>query len=109
VLFVRSGGFAGLDDHLVIEPDGSATLTRRSSARIETEVTPSELDSLRRALDRIHLPRLGRHQPGPPDTFVYTVTFGGSSVHVAQTAVPPGLRELVGILLEIMNRLAHKG
>jgi hypothetical protein len=112
VLFVRSGGIAGADDRLSIGPDGAAVLLRRKSPAVETHLTPAERDSLHSALDRAVLSAPSRGlpgPPGPPDTYTYSVTLRGSTVHVPQTAVPPGLRELVGVLLDITNRLAHNG
>jgi hypothetical protein len=109
VLFARSGGLAGAPQRLAIAPDGKAVLAQAGSTPVEAQLTPSERDHLRSALDQAVFSAPPRLPPGRPDTFTYSVTFRGKTVEMSETTVPPGLRELLRVLVGITNRLTRKG
>ncbi|KUL41342.1 hypothetical protein [Actinoplanes awajinensis] len=48
--FSRSGGFAGLDERLHIDADGTATVTRKGRAGKPVQLTTTQLAALRKAL-----------------------------------------------------------
>ena len=99
----RSGGIAGFDDHLVIQADGRAVLTRRG-ARHEFAVKREVLNDLSALLQEADFSRLrGEYLPASPccDRFDYTVTYKGHSVHTMDGAVP----EALAPVLQVLNQL----
>ena len=48
--FTRTGGFAGVNDHLSIAADGTVTIKRRSGAAKSTPLSTAKLAQLKRLL-----------------------------------------------------------
>jgi hypothetical protein len=48
--FTRTGGFAGVDDHLSIAANGTVTVKRRSGAAKSTKLSTAKLAELKRLL-----------------------------------------------------------
>ncbi len=107
--YQRSGGFAGLQDHLVIQVDGSAQLTRKGAER-RFSLSQAELEQLTAALEKARFAEL-REEYLPStqgaDLFDYVVTFRGHRVHTQDTAVPEALRPALNALNEIISRHAQ--
>jgi len=102
----RSGGFAGLDDHLVIKKSGEATLTRKSASYKFTldEETLNHLQSLFEEAEFSQLRK--RHLPSRQgsDLFEYVVTYKGHTVRTMDGAVPPSLQ----LILETLNQIVER-
>jgi hypothetical protein len=107
VEYRRTGGFAGLDDHLVVRADGEATLDRRGE-RYEFELDSETMDRLLTTLDNAEISQLdGEYlssQKGG-DLFEYVVTYQGYTVRTGDTAVPESLWPA----LELLNRIVENG
>jgi hypothetical protein len=103
----KSGGFAGLEDHLVVTSDGHATVEGKGQTR-EKQLGPATMRELTAALDQAGL---DRPQPryDPPvkgnDLFEYAITYRGRTVTVSDTAIPPQLRPLITELNRIMSEV----
>lgn len=103
VEYERTGGFAGMIDHLIIDANGHATLTRRSGAR-EFDLSRDQLSQVEAVfqssgfagIDENSMPRTV-----PPDAFTYVITYQGHRVKTADSAVPSQLQPV----LEALNRL----
>lgn len=107
VEYRRTGGIAGLDDHLQVDATGKATLTRRS-VRSEFTIEPETLRQLRERLDKAGFPRMWpEYLPSGKgrDLFTYVITYQGRTVRTMDTAVPEALRPV----LELLNELVGKG
>ena len=103
----RSGGIAGFDDQLVIDPQGNATLTRRGQTT-QFVLEPETIAQLEIFLDQADFARLNAEylpaQPGA-DLFEYTITYQDHTVRTADTAVPGALQPV----LDALNRIVDAG
>jgi hypothetical protein len=103
----RSGGFAGLDDHLIVNSDGEATLTRKAHRQefvLDTD-TVSRLQTLfdNAAFSELSSQYLPSRQGS--DFFEYVVTYQGHTVRTMDTAVPQSLQPI----LELLNHIIESG
>lgn len=100
VEYRRTGGIAGLDDHLIVRANGQATLTRRDQ-RYEFALERETLSQLQSLLDNAQFTRLsGEYLPSQPgaDLFTYTITYRGNTVRSMDTAVPEVLQPALDLL-----------
>ena len=106
VTYERGGGLKGRRDRLVVQPDGSATLTVRDTTKSVT-LTDKELATLADDLDQADLGSLppdSTAEPPAPDTFGYRVSYGGDEVTTDDTAMPEQLRGLMARLGGLVER-----
>jgi hypothetical protein len=93
VTYTRTGGVGGIDEHLRIEPDGTATLSygEPSNSERSFELTPTELDRINSLLDAADLDSMPTDpQPtGCADCFEYTVEYGGRTITYDDASPPP--------------------
>jgi hypothetical protein len=97
IAYHRSGGIAGFDDRLEIQPDGRAAVAKRGSKPYDLRLTQAQLDRLREQF--AGLSTLQSDYPAPPraaDDFKYELTYGDRRVTAseANADVPQRLREL---------------
>ena len=101
----HSGGFVGLDDHLVIENNGEATLTRKSE-RYEFTLDSDTIDHLQTLFEEAEFSQL-RKEYLPPrqgsDLFDYVVIYKGHTVRTMDGAVPPSLQPILEALNQIVE------
>jgi hypothetical protein len=100
VTYERGGGIAGRRDRLIVEPDGSASLTTNTGTSAIT-LSSSELEGLADALEATDLNALPTKSTSPTpiaDAFAYRVVYGGKTVDTDQEAMPEDLRGLVSEL-----------
>jgi hypothetical protein len=105
VEYRRTGGFAGLDDHLVVRADGETTLDRREE-RYEFELDSETMDRLLTALDNAELSQLdGEYLPSQKggDLFECVVAYQGYTVRTGDTAVPESLWPALELLNQIVE------
>jgi hypothetical protein len=96
--YTRGGGIAGRADKLVVEPDGSATLTTRQGGERRFRLTGEELAGLAEELRRANLPELPERSvsdPPVPDAFGHRIAYGGVTVTADDPAMPEALSPLV--------------
>jgi hypothetical protein len=103
----RSGGFIGVQDHLTIDLNGHATLTRRTSAT-EFDLSRSDLGAIQAAFQAAGYASLPEN-PSPPaiaaDGFSYVITYQGHTVRTGDPAAPKQLEPVISTL----NRLIDSG
>lgn len=96
----RTGGIRGLNDHLVIDTEGSARLQRKTVRRefVIHRDTLAELHGRLRAIDFSKLRR--SYTPSRPgaDLMEYEIRNGPHVVHAVDTAVPDVLLPLIQLL-----------
>jgi hypothetical protein len=100
----KSGGFAGLEDHLVVMTDGHAMVEGKGPSR-EERLDAATMRELTAALDQAGLDRLQPRYDPPVkgnDLFEYAVTYRGRTVTASDTGIPPQLRPLLTKLNQIM-------
>lgn len=103
----RTGGFAGLDDHLVINMNGQATLSRKVE-HYEFVLDRDTMNQLQTLLDNAEFSKLRREYLPPrkgSDFFEYMITYKGHTVRAIDTAVP----EALWPILELLNQIIESG
>lgn len=100
----RSGGFGGLDDHLIIHDDGTAVLTRKRARSTFTldEAAMDELHTLLGATTFHTLRETYLPSRESADLFDYVITHDNHTVRTKDTAVPETLLPLLERLDQII-------
>jgi len=101
----RSGGFAGWDDHLVVDKSGEAILTRKSE-RSEFTLNSDTINRLQILLEGAEFSQLRKeYLPSRQgsDLFEYVVTYKGHTVRTIDGAVPPSLQPILEALNQIVE------
>ncbi|MBC8255556.1 MAG: hypothetical protein H8E35_16210 [Ardenticatenia bacterium] len=101
----RSGGFAGLDDGLVIKGNGEATLTRKSE-RYEFTLDSDTISRLQTIFEEAEFSQLRKEYPPSrqgSDLFEYVVTYKGHTVRTMDGSVPPSLQHILEALNQIVE------
>jgi streptogramin lyase len=108
VSFEMSGGIAGDDDRLVVDEQGSATLTQRGCRTTRASLSPVELAQLREALRRAEFGSLrARYVNGgsAADFSTYTLSHAGYTVTTEYGAIPSQLQQSIDLLAGLVTRL----
>jgi hypothetical protein len=104
--YERAGGLAPHQDKLVVQPDGSATLT--VSGKTKTLRLPgAQVATIAEDLERSGFARVPARSTSPqpvPDAFGHRITYQGHTVTTDDAAIPPALRPLVGELGGVVDR-----
>ena len=109
--FTRGGGIAGRADKLVVQPDGSGSLTTRSGGERAVKLQAAELQALAgdvESADLAGLPEDSTSGRTQPDAFGYRVAYGGATVTTESGSVPDRMGPLVSTLSGIVERLGAK-
>jgi hypothetical protein len=106
----RTGGIAGLDDTVTVEPDGRWTATSRRASARSGQLTDAQRDRLRALTSDPRLAGEAGASPGRTrcaDTFNYTVTVGSSRVSYTDcptdAALPPVSSSIAGLVMELIR------
>jgi len=105
--YQRSGGFIGVQDHLTIDLNGHAVLTRRTGSS-EFDLSRDDLRAIQTAFQTagfVSLPEKPASQGYAADGFVYVITYQGHRVQTGDPLVPQSLEPVVAML----NRLIDSG
>jgi hypothetical protein len=107
VVYTKSGGVAGVYEHLVVARDGSAALEvgYRQPVRESFELEAAEFDRLSGLLAAADF---GGVDPGPgigcADCFQYEIEYGGKTIAFAEIGdIPQSVGEVVGELGRIVE------
>ncbi|MFD8014702.1 hypothetical protein [Streptomyces sp. NPDC058955] len=97
-----SGGFAGVDNRLVVREDGSWTVRSRSGEPRTGRMTATDLAALRAALEDPAYARVPEQPTGPPvaDGFRYAVTYHDRTVVAGDGDRPAALQRVLDALPE---------
>jgi hypothetical protein len=109
--FTRGGGIAGRTDRLVVQPDGSVSLTTRSGGERAVKLEPAELQTIAdhaESADLAGLPEDSTAGRTQPDAFGYRVVYDGATVTTESGSVPDRMGPLVATLSKIVDRLGAK-
>lgn len=93
VVFSRTGGIAGRQATLTVQPDGRAALVGARQA--DWTLSPGQLDGLQRALAGADLRPVAPTGEPVLDGYSYRVTYAGRTVLLSGDPVPPGAASLV--------------
>ena len=107
VVYTKTGGVAGVRDHLEIAPDGAATLSvgYQPGEVQRFELAAADLDRLRGLLAEADFAGV---DPGPgigcADCFQYEITYAGTTTAFAEIAgIPDSVGRVVTELGEIVD------
>jgi hypothetical protein len=106
VTYERGGGIAGRRDRLVVQPDGSGTLTVQDKSQ-PVKLTAKELETLATDLETADLGSLPKNSTTDPpvaDAFGYRVSYGSDTVTADDPGMPAKLKGLVARLGGIVDR-----
>ena len=112
VVYERTGGEGGVRERLQVRPDGAARVgTRSKSARVQ--LTPVELDGLRKAVDELSDvtldPLYGDEQTAATDTFATTAIVDNRRTRVVHGGDPPAeLERLLSVCAGIVEQHAPR-
>lgn len=95
----RSGGFAGVDDRIVVSPEGELEVRDRQNHRRSARLSPGDLQELASLLSGWKDVR-APGDPAPPDAFFYAITYDGVTVTAVEFANAPRAFDLVRKRLE---------
>ena len=105
--YQRSGGFVGVQDHLTIDLNGHATLTRRTSTT-QFDLSRADLGAIQAAFQAAGFASLPENATPPAiaaDGFSYVITYQGHTVRTGDPSVPRQLEPVISTL----NRLIDSG
>jgi hypothetical protein len=105
--YQRTGGFAGVNDRLVIFDNGVTLVSSRTTSR-ELLLNQSDLDRISAIFDTAQFPLLeGNYtsRRGGADFLQYSISYRGKTVNTEDTAIPPALEPVIGE----MNRILSAG
>jgi hypothetical protein len=104
VRFSRGGGIAGVQQELVIAPDGSARVTSRGRTVERFRVNDAQRDAIVRDLESARFSSLPKDaSPGPPvpDDFGYTVTYDGHTSSAQGSRMPDRFARAIDTLGDV--------
>lgn len=104
-----TGGFIGIDEHLVVRASGEAVLTSDRSPSGTRDLSDDELAALNRVLEASDFANIPADtiDPNVADAFVYQVTYQGRTVVTSDGYLtPPELQEIIDQLRQIVAGFA---
>jgi hypothetical protein len=108
--YSRGGGIAGRMDKLVLQPDGTGTVTTKTGER-SVELEDAELQKLADELGRADVPSLPEDSTAErtqPDAMGYRVVYGDATVTTESGHIPERMGPLLATLDEIVERYGAK-
>jgi hypothetical protein len=105
VEYHRSGGTAGLDDHLVIFDNGVVVISAKS-VNTELMLNQTDLDRITAIFNEAQFTMLDPSysaRRGEPDFIKYTISYHSKTVNTEMSAVPPRLQPVIDELDRIME------
>jgi hypothetical protein len=105
--YSRSGGIAGVVEHLTIQRSGSARVSKGVKAHSHSfKLSSRERARVDKAVKAAHLKtvKVPKHSI-PADAFVFTISYAGRKLRFADSATPKALQGLVSVLGDLV--LAH--
>jgi hypothetical protein len=106
----RSGGIAGVNDHLVIYPDRRATLDQRGR-QAEFSVDEAAFARVRKELDAAKLSEIPEDaiaKNSGADLFSYSVTYQGRTIRTQDLSIPESLAPVIETLNGIVRANAKR-
>jgi hypothetical protein len=100
IVLTRTGGIAGMQDALVLNPDGSYTVTRRNQAPVARRADAAQLAAIAKAVQRADLARLPRSATSGTvsDEIYYKLNVGTRTYLIASTQAPDQVKPLLDVL-----------
>jgi hypothetical protein len=97
--YERSGGLAASTELLRVAPRGFAVAessgTRAGEGRVRFRLGGRRIRSLQRGLRAADLGSISTPKGGCADCYIYSLTYGGTSIELAETEVPARLQAVI--------------
>jgi len=109
--YQRTGGFAGVNDRLVIFDNGVALVSSRSTSR-EFSLTRSELENISSVFEAAQFHTLEGNYTSrreSADLLQYSITYRNKTVNTEDTAIPGALEQIIGELERIVTNGLNSG
>jgi hypothetical protein len=100
--FERTGGIAGVDERLVVQPAGNFSKDT-AGKHCEGTLTPQQVESLRAGLNRADIASLPSAEAPGADFITYKVTHAGATVRTYEGGVPAKLQPVVKELAKLSS------
>jgi hypothetical protein len=103
--YARTGGFAGVNDRLVIFDNGATLVSSRTTSR-EILLNQSEMAQISEVFNASQFSRLeGNYtsRRGGADLLQYRISYRGKTVNTEDTAIPPALEPVTEELDRILS------
>lgn len=111
VTYHRTGGFAGLDDRVVVYADRRVVVTTRTEGPTEYELPVARYNALGDALEAAEWsagPRTPGERDGTvADAITHTIIYGSRSASFEDPGVPEGMQEALRELNALMTGAAE--
>ena len=107
--YSRTGGIAGVEDHLVIFENGAGVYSGQRG-RGAFFLNQTILDEINDEFYRVGFLSMNASYPAPSpgaDYFTYTITYHNHTVNAEDTGVPPALQPVIQRLNEIIAERAN--
>ncbi|MEU6711189.1 hypothetical protein ABZ897_06870 [Nonomuraea sp. NPDC046802] len=99
--FRKEGGFAGINDRVLVYGNGCVRLSRRTGPTVDKCLTAKENRTLRTSLKKL---RLGRSEPRPQGADFIKYTLAYDQRRVSRYTLPDGWQPVVRHLEKIMEK-----
>ncbi|WP_432827867.1 hypothetical protein [Dactylosporangium sp. CA-092794] len=105
VTFNRTGGLAGVNDTLVVRPDGSYTIQTKQGSKNGT-LSAGELAALKTALSSTDFNKMPsvNDNGAVADGYTYTITYSGRQITAKDGAIPPALQPVISALGAFLSK-----
>ena len=106
--YSRGGGIEGRTDKLVVQPDGTGSLTTRSGGERAVKLDPSQVQAIADRVEQADLPGLPEDSTASktqPDALGYRVSYQGATVTTESGSIPDRMGPLIGTLGKIVDGL----
>lgn len=104
--FVRTGGFAGVHQELVVQPDGTATVAADGGSPEPIELSTDQVARLGSLVEETDLGGLGaapEDDVDVADDFTYELQYGDQHVTVADSDLGDPYPQLIAELAELLD------
>jgi hypothetical protein len=108
--YIRTGGIAGMDDHMVVFSNGQTVFTTRQKSG-EFTMSAEDRSWVEKLIRQADFPNLSSSYPAPSqgaDYFYYTLTVGDKTVLTETTGIPASLAPLISRLEELLSVQVNK-
>lgn len=108
VTLVVGGGFAGVNDRIEVQPDGSYTVTSKGKTPRQGKLDERQLSTIAGEVDEADLPKLSAQPPvtatvTQSDQFTYALSADGATLKATETTLPPAVKPLINELKSLLS------
>ncbi|GAA4358711.1 protealysin inhibitor emfourin [Angustibacter luteus] len=105
VVLTRTGGIAGMHDAVVLNPDGTYTVSRKVGEPVTRTADPAQVKAIADAVEQANLPALPASTPDTTtsDQIYYKLSVGSRTYVINGTQTPEEVKPLIEALGELFS------